>query len=138
MIEENDVGVVFDRRGADLICLAAADEQARIGAITTAADACDRNGAGRERELLELIDVFRVGWRAYAEAHEHGPLTCAWSLEQLGFSRKKRKRVRTPAALFSSDRLDRRSVFVGDAHVARRDNRRNRVFVDHLAHAVLE
>jgi hypothetical protein len=137
MIEQHHVGIVFDRGGADFIGLATADEEARIGAIAAAANADDRQRARRARERLELEDIFRVCRCADAKAHEHGPLTCAWSLEQFGFSRK-RKRVRPRGKSFSGDRLDRRSVFVGDAHVARRDNRRNRVLVNHLAHAVLE
>ena len=137
MIEQHHVGVVLDGGEPDFIGLAAANEETWVGPVATAADAHDGNGASRTRELLELFDIFGIRGRAYAEAHEHGPLTCAWSLEQFYFSRWKRKRVRTPNSL-AGDRLDRRSVFVGDAHIARRDNCRNRVFVHHLAHAVLE
>ena len=82
MIEQHHVGVVLRGDGADFIRLAAAHEEARIGTIAPAADARDGNGAGRARELLELQDVFGVRGCAYAQAHEHGPLTCAWSLEQ--------------------------------------------------------
>ena len=39
MIEQHDVGIVLDGGGADLIRLAAADEEARIGAIAPAANA---------------------------------------------------------------------------------------------------
>ena len=42
-----------------------------------------RNGARRARELLELLDVFGIRGCADAKAHEHGPLTCAWSLEHI-------------------------------------------------------
>ena len=138
MIEQHHVGVVLDGGEPDFIGLAAANEEPWVGPVATAADAHDGNGASRTRELLELFDIFGIRGRAYAEAHEHGPLTCAWSLEQLEFSRSGKKRVRPRRSSFSGDRLDRRSVFVGDAHIARRDNCRNRVFVHHLAHAVLE
>jgi hypothetical protein len=137
MVEEHYIGIVLDRGGADLIRLATADEESRVGPIAPATDAEHRNSACRTRELLELENIFGIRGRAYAKAHEHGPLTCAWSLEQFVFSRRERKRMRTPGSL-ASDRLDRRSVFVGDAHVSRRDNCRNRVFVNHLTHAVLE
>ena len=50
MIEQDDVGVVLDGGRADFIRLAAADEEARIGTITPAADAHHGNGAGGARE----------------------------------------------------------------------------------------
>ena len=137
MVEQHHICVVLDRGSADLVGLAAADEESGIGAITPSTDVHDRQRASRARERFELLDIFRVRGCAYAKAHEHGPLTCAWSLEQFDFSRSGNKRVRARTSL-AGDRLDRRSVFVGDAHIARRDNCRNRVFVNHLAHAVLE
>ena len=81
MIEQHHVGVVLRGGDADLIGLAAADEETRIGAIAPAADAHHGESASRTRELLELLEIFGVRGRAYAKAHEHGPLTCAWSLE---------------------------------------------------------
>jgi len=45
------------------------------------ADVRHGNGAGRARQLLELLDVFRIRGSADAQAHQHGPLTCARSLE---------------------------------------------------------
>jgi hypothetical protein len=57
---------VFDRRRADLVRLAAADEEARIGAIATAADVHHGHGASRSRERLELLDIFGIGRCAYA------------------------------------------------------------------------
>jgi hypothetical protein len=68
--------------GTYFVGLAAAHEKPRVGAIAAAADADHGNGAGRARERCELLDVFGIRGRAYAKAHEHGPLTCAWSLEQ--------------------------------------------------------
>ena len=137
MIEQHDIGVVFGGRGADLVGLAAADKKTGIGTIAPAADARNRYGARGTRERTELQYVFGIGRCAYAKAHEYGTLTCAWSLEHSGLSRRLRTGVQAQDSL-ACDRLDRRAVFVGDAHVARRDNRRNRVFVDHLRHAVLE
>ena len=67
--------------GADLVGLAAAHEEARVRTVAPATDVRYGNGAGRARELLELQDVFRVRGCADAEAHEHGPFTCAGSLE---------------------------------------------------------
>ena len=89
MIEQHHVGVVLDRGGANFIGLAAAHEESRIGAIAPPADADHGNGAGRARELLELEDVFGVRGCADAKAHEHGPLTCAWSLEQFEILEKR-------------------------------------------------
>ena len=82
MVEQHDVGIFSRRQGADFVRLAAADEEARIGTIAATADAHDRHRARRARERFELEDIFRVRGCAYAQAHEHGPLTCAWSLEQ--------------------------------------------------------
>ena len=76
LVKEGFSGITVQlRRRADLIRLATADEQARIGAITPATDARDRNGARRKRELLELLDIFGVRGCADAEAHEHRPFT---------------------------------------------------------------
>ncbi len=99
MIEQHHVGVVFDRGGANLIGLATAHEESRIGAIAPSADAHHRERARRARELLELEDIFGVRGRADAKAHEHGPLTCAWSLEQFGFSRSGRTRATAPVII---------------------------------------
>ena len=83
MVEEHDLGVLSGRDILDLVGLAAADEVARIGSIAPAGNLRDGNGAGRERELLEFLEIFGVRGCADPETHEDGPLTCAWSLEQL-------------------------------------------------------
>ena len=83
MIDQHDFRVVRGRSRLDLLRLTAADEEARIRPIAPATDARYWNGARRERELLEFREVFGVRGCAQAKAHEHGPLTCAWSLEHL-------------------------------------------------------
>ena len=121
MVDQHEIGV---RRGGgrlDLIRLAGADEKTRVRTIAPPANAGNGNRARRARELFEFLEVFGIGRCAYPQAHEYGTLTCAWSLEQFGISRRLRTTVRAAKSL-AGDRLDRRSVFVGDAHVARRDN----------------
>ena len=87
MIDQHHVGLVRRRDDPDLVGLAAAYEEARVGAITSTADLGDRDGARGERELLEFQDVFGIGRRAQAQAHKNRPLTRAWSLEHAGISR---------------------------------------------------
>lgn len=82
MIEQHDIRIIGSHCHLDFIGLAAADEEARIRTISPAADLGDGHGAGREGQLLEFLDVFGIRGCAYPEAHEDGPLTCAWSLEQ--------------------------------------------------------
>jgi hypothetical protein len=81
MIEQHEFGVVRYRDVADFFRLAAADKIARIRPIATTGDLRHGNCASRACQLAEFEDVFGIRGRAQSEAHEHGPLTCAWSLE---------------------------------------------------------
>jgi len=81
MIKQDHFGILGRGDGADLVRLAAAHEEARVRPIAPPTDVRHRNGAGRARELLEFLDVFRVRGRANSKAHQHGPFTCAGSLE---------------------------------------------------------
>jgi len=81
VVEQHQFGTVLGGQRADLVRLAAADEVTRIRPVTPPADIGHRNGAGRTGQLLELLDVLGIRGCADAEAHEHGPFTCAGSLE---------------------------------------------------------
>ena len=60
VIDQNDVGVGLARDGAQLLGLAAAHEETRIGPLAAARHGRDRLRAGRERELRELLEILRV------------------------------------------------------------------------------
>jgi hypothetical protein len=81
VIEQHQFGVVFVGDGADLVGLAAADEEARVRPVTTAAHAGHRM-APRERASCSNSRVSSGSAGAPSpRAHEHGPFTCAGSLE---------------------------------------------------------
>ena len=81
MIEQHQLGAVLMRDRADLVGLAAAHEVARIGTIAASTDTCNRNRARGACQLLEFLDVFGIRGCTQSEAHQHGPFTCAGSLE---------------------------------------------------------
>ena len=84
VIDEDDVRLVDFRHRAQLIRLAAADKEPRIGSLAAARDRRNRPGAGRFGELLELLQILRIDLRPQSQAHEHGTLTGAWALEHSG------------------------------------------------------
>jgi len=83
VVEQHHLGVLGRGDGADFIRLAAAHEEARIGTVAPSADIRHGNGAGRARELLELLDIFGVRGCADPEAYKYSPFTCAGSLEHV-------------------------------------------------------
>ena len=138
MIEQHQVGVVFGRHGRISSALPLPTKKRGSGRSRRPPTFATGMAPAERASCSNSSMSSGIRGCAYPQAHEHGTFTCAGSLEHDGISRGLRERVQPRRSSFAGDRLDRRAVFVGDAHVARRNNGRNRVFVDHLAHAVLQ
>ena len=83
MIKQDHFGILGRGDGADLVRLATAHVEARVGPVATTAHIRHGNGTSRARELREFLDVFGIRGGANSEAHQYGPLTCARSLEHV-------------------------------------------------------
>jgi len=85
VVDEDDLGVVGVRDRLQLLGLAAAEEVARVGTVTPPGDRRDRDRAGGDRQLRELVQVLRVDLGSQPQAHQYGALTSPWALEHSGF-----------------------------------------------------
>jgi hypothetical protein len=85
VVDENDIGGVIFGNGANLVCLAAAHEEARVGTIAATRYGRDRLGPCRERKLRELLQILRIDLCAQPKAHKDRALTAPWALEHSSY-----------------------------------------------------
>src|SRR6185312_11321957 len=116
-------------RSLQLLRLATAHEETRIGPLTPARHRGDRLRAGRDRKLIELLQILRIDLGAETDAHQERALTGTRALEHSAppCGASLRGRLRWGSALFRRQ-----------AHVARRHDGGDGVLVDHLTDAVLQ
>ncbi|MNN29208.1 hypothetical protein D3C81_1428020 [compost metagenome] len=82
MVEDDQVGLIGFNLLADLLDLAAADQEARRGLVPRDGDEADHLGACRTGQLKELVGIFtRLGRLAF-QMNQNGPLTALMALEE--------------------------------------------------------
>jgi hypothetical protein len=98
MVDEHHVAAGVGDDLADLLGLAAADEEPGFGAVATPRHGGDRLHAGGLRELRELVEVFLLDRAAQAHANQNRSLAAAGSLEHPPLPRGRRLRHQSAAA----------------------------------------
>jgi hypothetical protein len=81
VINQDDIGGVVIGGDPDLVGLAAAHEETRIGAIAAARNGSHGLSPGRDSELPELLQILGIDLCAQTQAHQDGALTGPWALE---------------------------------------------------------
>ena len=126
VIDQYDVRALGLRNGVDFIRLATAHEIARVGPVPPTGDRGHRSGAGRTRQLLELVEIFAAQGLAEPETHQHRALTGLWALKHAAGC--------VPALLCGA----LRALAARKLHGAGGNHGGDGVFVDHLADGVLQ